>query len=151
MTQASFGFDSDSAWTAYIDGGSRGNPGDAGFGVVISPGDKPIVEIYGFLGRQTNNYAEYKALLAALDYSLSQNCQRLQVYSDSELLVFQMQGVYRVKSPGLLPLYQEARAKVARFKQFKITHVRRESNEQADRLANLAMETREPLHIEVAQ
>lgn len=122
-------------WTAYIDGGSRGNPGDAGFGVVISPTDgRPIVEIYGFLGRQTNNHAEYKALLAALDYALSQNCRRLQVYSDSELLVFQMQGVYRVR--------------VGRFRQFKITHVRRESNHRADRLANLAMERKETLRIE---
>lgn len=150
MRQTTFAFHSEKLeWTAHIDGGSRGNPGEAGFGVVIADSAKnPQVEIHGYLGHQTNNYAEYKALLAALDYALSQGCRHLHVYSDSELLVKQLEGSYRIKSPALRPLYDEALSKIARLKRFKITHVRRHENKRADELANLAIDSKNPFCVE---
>ncbi len=127
--------------TAYIDGGSRGNPGPAGYGVQIVGDDGAVVaELHGSLAHTTNNVAEYNGLLAALAWAMDRDVTSLHVRSDSELLVKQLRGEYRVKNPGLQPLYQDARALVARIGRVTFEHVRRELNKEADRLANLAMD-----------
>jgi probable phosphoglycerate mutase len=126
---------------AYIDGGSRGNPGPAAYGVYLQDANgKCIDELCEFLGVKTNNVAEYSALLAALRYAIEKDFCDVQVVSDSELLVKQMQGKYRVQSPDLRPLYEEARRMVAKLDSFSIKHVLRAKNKEADRLANLAMD-----------
>jgi ribonuclease HI len=126
---------------ANIDGASRGNPGPASYGVVLrDPEGKIILELAKNIGRETNNVAEYFALLAALDYASLHGIGALRIRSDSELLVRQMQGVYKVKSPDLKPL-QERAAKLARqLRYFAIEHVRRELNKDADALANVALD-----------
>lgn len=122
---------------ARIDGGSRGNPGPAAFAAVIeSAHGKVLDRLSGFLGHATNNVAEYRGLLAALEYALAHQCRRLQVVSDSELLVRQIKGIYKVKNPGLQPLHERARQLIARLESFSIRHVYREENRAADRLAN---------------
>jgi ribonuclease HI len=127
--------------TAYIDGGSRGNPGPAGFGVQIVDADGAVVaELHGALDDTTNNVAEYNGLLAALAWAVDHGQKALHVRSDSELLVKQLRGEYRVKHPGLQPLYQDARALIGRIGRVTFEHVRREFNKDADRLANLAMD-----------
>ena len=127
--------------TAYCDGGSRGNPGPAGYGVYVEGGNgEKLAELSEFLGRATNNVAEYRALLAALEWALGEGRHRLRVVADSELLVKQMQGRYKVASPDLRPLYEEARRRVARLEMFRIEHVLRGKNQIADRLANAAMD-----------
>jgi ribonuclease HI len=127
--------------TAYCDGGSRGNPGPAGFGVFIQgAGGEVVAELSEYLGKHTNNYAEYSALLASLDFALTQGHPRLKVVSDSELMVKQIKGQYKVNSPELRPLYEEAKRRIARLESFQIQHVLREKNQRADRLANLAMD-----------
>jgi ribonuclease HI len=127
-------------WVAYIDGGARGNPGPAGYGVVIQDGGGQTLETLSrSIGKTTNNVAEYQALFAALQYVLDQRGTRLRVNCDSELIVRQMQGRYRVKSPDLLPLHQRARELAGRLDRFAIQHIPREQNAQADRLANDAM------------
>jgi ribonuclease HI len=123
---------------AYIDGGSRGNPGDAGIGVHF-PG---VVRIAEYLGVGTNNFAEYSALLTALRYAVFSRCEELHVYADSELVVKQIQGEYQVKNENIRPLYQGAQRWIALIPSFSISHVRRELNKEADKLANLAMDTR---------
>jgi ribonuclease HI len=126
---------------AYCDGGSRGNPGPAGFGVYIQDSaGKVVAELSQFLGKRTNNFAEYSGLLAALDFAVANGYRSLRVVSDSELMVKQMKGQYRVNSPELRPLYEEARRRVSRLDHFQIQHVLREKNRHADRLANLAMD-----------
>lgn len=125
----------------YTDGGSRGNPGPAGYGVRIEDEQGTLLaELRASLGRTTNNVAEYQGLLAGLEWALANGHRRVRVRSDSELLVRQMRGEYRVKSPGLQPLYTQARGLVARIGQVTFEHVRRELNKEADRLANLAMD-----------
>jgi probable phosphoglycerate mutase len=125
----------------YIDGGSRGNPGPAGYGVVVQDGaGRTLHTISQAIGTATNNVAEYSALLAALEHALQHDAGRTQIYCDSELVVRQMQGRYRVQSPDLLPLYRRAREMAGRLEQFTITHVPRERNSQADELANRAMD-----------
>jgi ribonuclease HI len=126
---------------ANIDGASRGNPGPASYAVVLrDPEGKVVLELAKNIGRETNNVAEYFALLAALDYATMNEITALRIRSDSELLVRQMQGVYKVKSPDLKPL-QERAAKLARQLQyFAIEHVRRELNKDADALANAALD-----------
>ena len=127
--------------TAYTDGGSRGNPGPAGYGVLVQAADgSTLAELSEFLGITTNNVAEYSALLAALDYALTHGHARLRVISDSELMVKQLRGQYKVKIPDLRPLYEEARRRVARLEQFSIEHVLRGKNKKADGLANAAMD-----------
>ena len=126
--------------TANIDGGSRGNPGPAGYGVHIEQADGTIVELKEFLGTSTNNVAEYNALLAALRWAAEHSASPLLIRSDSELLVKQMRGEYRVKNPGLLPLYEEARSLMRRIGRVTFEHIRREFNKDADRLANEAMD-----------
>jgi ribonuclease HI len=127
--------------TAFCDGGSRGNPGPAGFGVYIqNENGEKIAELSEYLGKKTNNFAEYSGLLAALDYALSHNFKHLRVVSDSELMVKQIKGQYRVNSPELRPLYEEARSYIAQLESFQIQHVLREKNRRADQLANEAMD-----------
>lgn len=127
--------------TAFCDGGSRGNPGPAGYGVFIQdPDGQPLAELSDFLGKATNNVAEYSALLAALAWALQEGRARLRVVADSELLVKQIQGRYKVASPDLRPLYEEAKRRIARLDMFRIEHVLRGKNQRADRLANLAMD-----------
>lgn len=127
--------------TAYIDGGSRGNPGPAGFGVQIVDADGAVVaELHGALENTTNNVAEYNGLLAALAWAVDHGQKALHIRSDSELLVKQLRGEYRVKHPGLQPLYQDARALISRIGRVSFEHVRREFNKDADQLANLAMD-----------
>ena len=127
--------------TAHCDGGARGNPGPAGFGAQITDADGNILaEISEFLGIRTNNYAEYSGLLASLAYALDHGHTNLRVISDSELMVKQIQGKYKVNSPDLKPLWQEARNRIAKLDRFEITHALRHKNKAADRLANEAMD-----------
>ena len=141
MSQPSlFGDEAGSTAVANIDGGARGNPGHAGYGARIQRADGTVIELKESLGIATNNVAEYRALLAALEWAAQHGVRTLHVRSDSELLVKQMRGEYRVKNPGLLPLYEEARALAARIGRVKFEHVRREHNRDADRLANEAMD-----------
>lgn len=126
---------------AYVDGGSRGNPGPAGYGVVVESAEgAPRAELKAYLGRQTNNYAEYQGLLAALRWAREQGVTALEVRADSELLVRQMTGRYQVRSPALRPLFEQARAWAGGLASFAIRHVPREQNRAADRLANQAMD-----------
>jgi len=128
---------------ANIDGGARGNPGPAAYGVVVRNAKGEILaELAEYLGIQTNNFAEYSGLLAALDYAVRGNYPSLKVLSDSELLVKQMKGQYRVKNPGLLELYDRARALVRKLERFSIDHVLREYNREADRLVNKVLDSR---------
>lgn len=126
---------------AYIDGGARGNPGPAGYGVVIEDEvGRPIAELSEFLGHQTNNYAEYSGLLAALNYAIRHSFNALRVVSDSELMVKQINGQYKVSSPTLKELHGQAMKLIDQVDYFEIKHVLREKNREADRLANLAMD-----------
>jgi ribonuclease HI len=126
--------------SANIDGGSRGNPGPAGYGVRIEREDGSIIELKEALPLATNNVAEYNGLLAALRWAVANAVTRLHIRSDSELLVKQMKGQYRVKNPGLQPLYEEAVALARKIGRVTFEHVRREFNKDADRLANEAMD-----------
>src|ERR1700691_4111893 len=129
------------AHRANIDGGSRGNPGPASYGVVIRDAKGEIVaKLKKYIGRMTNNVAEYYGLIAALDYMQSQGIKALRIESDSELLVKQMRGQYKVRSPELQPLYERARKMAAALESFRIDHVYREQNREADALANQAMD-----------
>jgi ribonuclease HI len=132
---------------AWIDGGARGNPGPAGFGVFAELETEAGVEsaeILGFLGNATNNVAEYTGLLAALEWALLERVERLDLRSDSLLLVKQLAGQYRVKAPHLVPLFARASSLKRRIPQVSIRHVRREENQRADALANRAMDERTP-------
>jgi ribonuclease HI len=126
---------------AYSDGGARGNPGHAGYGVVIKDeSGKKIAALSEYLGHQTNNFAEYQGLIAALEYALVHGPKALQVISDSELLVRQMQGIYKVKNPKLQDLHARAKQLIAQLDWFSVGHARREHNREADELANAAMD-----------
>ena len=131
-----------SSWyTAHCDGGSRGNPGPAGYGAVIEdPQGHVVGRLSEYLGKQTNNFAEYSGLLAVLRWALENQVQQLRVVSDSELMVKQMKGIYKVKNPGLLPLWEEAKRLAGRLERFQITHTLRGGNKLADQLANDAMD-----------
>ncbi len=129
------------AHRANIDGGSRGNPGPAAYGVVIrDPKGEIVARLKKYIGRMTNNVAEYYGLIAALDYVESQGIRALRIESDSELLVKQMKGLYKVRSAELAPLYERARKMAAALDSFRIDHVYREQNREADALANMAMD-----------
>jgi ribonuclease HI len=129
---------------AHIDGASRGNPGPAAYAVVVErEGGGSVAELSKRLGVATNNVAEYRALLAALEFALDRQFQNLKVVTDSELLARQLQGRYKVKSPDLRPLYDEAREMICRFEAFSVEHVPREKNREADRLANQALDGHE--------
>ena len=126
---------------AYIDGGARGNPGPAGYGVSIQSSDGVVLEeLHGALGIATNNIAEYNGLLAALQWAVDHDVRRVHIRADSELLVKQMCGEYRVKNPGLQPLYVRARLLAAQLDEVTFEHVRREFNKDADRLSNVGMD-----------
>jgi ribonuclease HI len=125
---------------ANIDGGSRGNPGPAAFGAFITLTDGTTVEVKGFIPHSTNNVAEYNGLLAALRWAAEHRISTLHIRADSELLVKQMTGQYRVKNAGLLPLYEEARQLIRSIGRVTFEHVRREFNKEADRLCNEAMD-----------
>jgi ribonuclease HI len=127
--------------TAHADGGARGNPGPAGYGVVIHDASgRKIAELSEYLGHQTNNYAEYQGLLAALRYAHANGIKALKIVSDSELMVRQMKGIYKVRNPELRKLYDEAQRLVRELDHFEIRHALREHNRDADRLANQAMD-----------
>ncbi len=129
------------AYRANIDGGSRGNPGPASYGVVVrDPKGEVIAQLKKYIGRTTNNVAEYYGLIAALDYAQSNNIHALRIESDSELLVKQMRGQYKVKSEDLKPLFERAKKMSQSFSSFRIDHVYREQNAEADALANEAMD-----------
>lgn len=128
----------------WIDGASRGNPGAAGFGVLIEQGGARE-EILGYLGNTTNNIAEYAGLLAALSWAVRSPPGRLVVHSDSELLVKQIRGQYRVKAPHLVPLFTEARRLIRQLPKVELSHVPRGQNSAADGLANRAVDQRSPL------
>jgi len=129
------------AYRANIDGGSRGNPGPAAYGVVIRDAKGDIVaKLKKYIGRMTNNVAEYYGLIAALDYAESQGIRALRIEADSELMVKQIRGLYKVRSPELQPLFERARKMAAALESFRIDHVYREQNREADALANEAMD-----------
>jgi len=126
---------------AHIDGGARGNPGPAGYGVVVSDSSgKRVAELSEYIGHKSNNVAEYSGLLGALKYCLKQDERALKVISDSELMVKQLNGVYKVKSPDLKAFYDEAQTMIRRLDWFRAEHVLRAKNKDADRLANDAMD-----------
>jgi probable phosphoglycerate mutase len=131
-----------SGWfTAHCDGGSRGNPGPSGYGAVIEdPQGRAVARLSQFLGVQTNNYAEYSGLLAVLEWAIQNGARQMRVVSDSELMVNQMKGRYKVGSPGLRPLWEEAKRRAAKLERFDISHTLRGGNKEADRLANEAMD-----------
>jgi len=127
--------------SAHCDGGARGNPGPAGYGAVLTDASGHILaELSEFLGNRTNNFAEYSGLLGCLQWTLDNGHKALRVVSDSELMVKQIQGKYKVNSPDLRPLWQEARNRIAQLDRFEITHALRHKNKAADRLANEAMD-----------
>ncbi|MGE0043449.1 MAG: ribonuclease HI family protein [Vicinamibacterales bacterium] len=127
--------------TAYIDGGARGNPGPAGYGVyIVDAQDLPVAKLHGAIGVATNNVAEYNGLLAALGWAADRGHTRVHIKADSQLLVEQMNGNYRVKNEGLVPLYREALHLVARIGHVTFEHIPREKNTEADRLSNLGMD-----------
>jgi len=126
---------------AHSDGGARGNPGPAGYGVVIQDqSGKKVAHLSEYLGHQTNNFAEYQGLIAALEYALGHGPKALKLISDSELLVRQIKGIYKVKNATLQDLYGRAKELIAQLDWFSIGHALREHNTEADRLANEAMD-----------
>jgi len=127
----------------HVDGASRGNPGQSGFGIhVTDPDGNEVASLFGYLGTATNNVAEYQALLHGLRFALGRGAAAVEVFSDSELLVRQLEGRYRVKNAGLQPLHREAQGLLARFASARIAHVPREKNREADALANRAVDER---------
>jgi len=128
-------------FTAHCDGGSRGNPGPSGYGAVIEDAKgRTVAELSEYLGVKTNNFAEYSGLLGVLKWAVEHNVKRLRVVSDSELMVKQMQGKYKVASPILRPLFEEARRHSRSIASFEMRHTLRGGNKDADRLANEAMD-----------
>jgi ribonuclease HI len=126
---------------AHSDGGARGNPGPAGYGVVIQDqSGKKVAHLSEYLGHQTNNFAEYQGLIAALAYAIQHGPKALKLISDSELLVRQIKGIYKVKNPTLKDLHGRAKELIAQLEWFSIGHALREHNQEADRLANDAMD-----------
>src|SRR5439155_21392986 len=134
----------DEVLTLEFDGGSRGNPGPAGIGVVVRAQDgTPLVTLGRFLGTCTNNVAEYRALITAMQEAKKLGAKKIVIRGDSELIIKQMRGEYRVKHPDMKLLYDQAQDLIAQFDQAKIEHNLRHKNEQADKLANLAMDRRQ--------
>jgi ribonuclease HI len=130
---------------AAFDGGSRGNPGPAAWGVVVlDEAGRPLEGFAGFLGTATNNVAEYNGLLEALRLAAERQADEVELQADSELIVRQLEGRYRVKNAGLKPLFLEAQRRIRGFRSFRVRHVRREDNREADRLVNLALDRADP-------
>jgi ribonuclease HI len=133
----------DETLTLEFDGGSRGNPGPAGIGVVVRAEDgTPLVTLGRFIGKATNNVAEYRALITAMEEARKLGGKRIIIRGDSELIIRQMTGVYKVKHPHMKVLFDEAQALIRQFQSAKIEHNLRHKNELADKLANLAMDRR---------
>lgn len=127
----------------FTDGAARGNPGPASIGCVLKNSEGEVLaEISEYLGETTNNQAEYRALLAGLQKALEHKVKNLEVFLDSELVVKQIHGEYRVKHPELIPLYEEVKSVLRKFPKVQVAHVRREKNKEADKLANLALDSR---------
>lgn len=126
--------------TMHIDGASRGNPGKAAYAVVLARPGQPVIEEADTIGNTTNNVAEYSALVEGLSLAVELGVKKLHVYSDSELLVKQMNGEYKVKSDELRELYDEACSLRKQFEKVTITHVRREQNKRADQIGNDALD-----------
>ena len=120
----------------FTDGAARGNPGPAGIGVVIRTDKEVLLEVADYIGRTTNNVAEYMALIRGLEEAIDLGQRSVEVFADSELIVRQIKGEYRVKNEGLAPLHYNAMSLIKKFKHFSITHVPREENEHADKLSN---------------
>ncbi|HZQ69787.1 MAG TPA: ribonuclease HI family protein [Terriglobales bacterium] len=126
---------------AHSDGGARGNPGPSGYGVVIEDeSGRKVATLSEYLGHQTNNFAEYQGLIAALEYAVKHQYKALKLISDSELLVRQIKGIYKVKHPVLQDLHGRAKELIRQLDWFSIGHALREHNQEADRLANAAMD-----------
>src|SRR5271168_3155456 len=126
---------------AHSDGGARGNPGPAGYGVVIKDETgRKVAALSEYLGHQTNNFAEYQGLIAALEYAVQHGPKAIKVVSDSELLVRQIKGIYKVKNPTLKDLHARAKELISQLEWFSIGHVLRGHNQEADELANAAMD-----------
>jgi ribonuclease HI len=129
------------AYQANVDGGSRGNPGPAAYGVVVrDPRGEIVARLKKFIGNNTNNVAEYFGLIAALDYAQNHGIRALRIESDSELMVKQLRGQYKVKSEELKPLFERAKKMSQTFESFRISHVYREQNKEADALVNQALD-----------
>jgi ribonuclease HI len=129
------------AYQANVDGGSRGNPGPAAYGVVVrDPHGEIVARLKKYIGINTNNVAEYFGLIAALDYAQNHGIRALRVESDSELMVKQLRGQYKVKSAELKPLFERAKKMSQTFESFRISHVYREQNKEADALVNQALD-----------
>ncbi len=126
--------------TAYIDGGTRGRPRSSGIGVVVEHAGGRRVEISQWIGADDNNYAEYAALLVALEYAVAFRCRRLQVFSDSEVVVKQMTGEYSCQSPALRDIHLRCKEMIGCLDEFAIAHIRREFNNDANRLVSAAMQ-----------
>lgn len=127
--------------TIYTDGASRGNPGPASIGIYVTDAEgNALMELGERLGHQTNNFAEYSAVIRGLQLALEYGAKRVHLRSDSELMVKQMTGVYKVKSPAIQPLHSQAMALIRRFDNVRFEHVRREFNSTADRIANEALD-----------
>ncbi len=125
----------------YTDGASRGNPGPASVGIYVTDLDNQVVDEVGEkLGHQTNNFAEYTAVVRSLEIAQTRGCEKILLRSDSELMVKQMTGLYKVKSDVIKPLYQKVLQLKGNFKELKFEHVRREFNREADRVANEALD-----------
>jgi ribonuclease HI len=134
--------------TAYIDGAARGNPGPAGYGAYLTTENGVVIKVSGYLGTATNNVAEYMGLIGALQAARDEGAAELEVISDSELLVKQMLGTFKVKHPNLVPLHSQARELARLFRPFRIRHTLRAGNKDADRLANEAVDRGEGIVIE---
>jgi ribonuclease HI len=120
----------------FTDGAARGNPGPAGIGVLIRNDEKILAEIYDYIGETTNNQAEYMAFIRGIEESIDMGETDLEAFSDSELLVKQVNGEYRVKNGGLIPLYNQVKSLIKKFDTIKVYHIPREENKLADKLAN---------------
>lgn len=129
------------SWTLYVDGAARGNPGPAGAGaVLLNPTGDLLGEFCEYLGETTNNVAEYRALLLGLKQALAANVTSIKILADSQLMVRQILGEYRVKNQALRPLFQEAMGLLKKFEGYTMTHIPREENREADRMANEAID-----------
>lgn len=139
-------------WTIFTDGGARGNPGPAAAaGVIVGPAGEVVDEVTDYLGTATNNVAEYKALILTLRRALELGCTRIAVKMDSELVVKQIAGLYRVKDEKMVPLHADVRRLLARFESYAVEHVSRSANRHADKLVNAVLDAREQTLKERAQ
>ena len=126
--------------TIFTDGGARGNPGPAGIGIVIKENGKTVKEYGEYIGETTNNQAEYRALISALETARNMKAEEVNIFMDSELIVKQIKGQYKIKHPGLAPLFLKLHNLRSGFKRFTVSHIRREKNKEADALVNKAID-----------